>query len=704
MTLKIDTALHSGRRRLRTCPEKILMDATGLRLWADYLDVAPGFTGRIDFIHKINIPSLFSVDFCKRGDEAFQKTKNYEPADVLWEPSNVCIQYDLSEIKLTEYKFITEDDIAVSCMRWKNFTGQEFEIHFRKGIVQENLKTTYDEKLSVLYFLNGEKTEVYEKVWTLKPNETVELCIAAQVCFSDESKRMEACCDRIKESFSFVDHAISNQKMEYQKWFDQVPEFHSSNALLDRTWAYRWFIYRHSMMKPERGNLKDTFFCEGRSHKMTKTPYEPDGWEFTKLIPLSVPMHLLDLRWYGKKDYGKTILHTMRENQDEEGEFHCAKVNWHGNAYANFFGWSVWQYYLVSGDMAYAREALPLIKKQVNAWKKRYGNPEDYLLIQQIHQLTGMEYQPSYWYFHNFPEDCKDMALYTPVKRVDRNVYYYLNAVAVAHICELCKDPQQYQYEELAEGILHDMLEKMWDQETGYFYDLHWKTNEKAYVKNIVGAFPLLIECENDKYEKYQTCLDVLSTSEFDTNCPFPSVSTACPVYTAEGGGKGRFFKGRNGCVWDGPTWPFANSIILDAIGATCKRDGHKRDDQFATYFNKYTRLHYYGGDGVIPYLVEHYNSQTGECISDEVDYNHSYYIDLVVKYIVGVSVEGDIFTVDPIDIGLEYFSMKNLHVLNYRIDVEFERNTQKFSVYVDGVIAAQRSGIGKMDVLLKRL
>lgn len=248
------------------------------------------------------------------------------------------------------------------------------------------------------------------------------------------------------------------------------------------------------------------------------------------------------------------------------------------------------------------------------------------------------------------------------------------------------------------------MLEKMWDQETGYFYDLHWKTNEKAYVKNIVGAFPLLIECENDKYEKYQTCLDVLSTSEFDTNCPFPSVSTACPVYTAEGGWKGRFFKGRNGCVWDGPTWPFANSIILDAIGATCKRDGHKRDDQFATYFNKYTRLHYYGGDGVIPYLVEHYNSQTGECISDEVDYNHSYYIDLVVKYIVGVSVEGDIFTVDPIDIGLEYFSMKNLHVLNYRIDVEFERNTQKFSVYVDGVIAAQRSGIGKMDVLLKRL
>lgn len=79
------------------------------------------------------------------------------PADVLWEPSNVCIQYDLSGIKLTEYKFITEDDIAVSCMRWKNFTGQEFEIHFRKGIVQENLKTTYDEKAERLILFKWRK-------------------------------------------------------------------------------------------------------------------------------------------------------------------------------------------------------------------------------------------------------------------------------------------------------------------------------------------------------------------------------------------------------------------------------------------------------------------------------------------------------------------------------------------------------------------
>ena len=45
MTMIIDTILEGKRRRLRTNPEKVLMDASGLRLWADYLDVEPGFSG-----------------------------------------------------------------------------------------------------------------------------------------------------------------------------------------------------------------------------------------------------------------------------------------------------------------------------------------------------------------------------------------------------------------------------------------------------------------------------------------------------------------------------------------------------------------------------------------------------------------------------------------------------------------------------------
>lgn len=110
-------------------------------------------------------------------------------------------------------------------------------------------------------------------------------------------------------------------------------------------------------MEPGIGNLKERYFCEGRSHKMSKTPYKPEGWEFSKLIPLSVPMHLLDLRWYQDKEYGNSILHTMRDNQDETGEFHCARVDGRGNPYANFLAGRC-------GSIIWSAEKKPLHRKR----------------------------------------------------------------------------------------------------------------------------------------------------------------------------------------------------------------------------------------------------------------------------------------------------------------------------------------------------
>lgn len=692
MSIQIDKILHGKRRRLRTNPEKLLMNANGLRLWADYLDPEPGFSGRIDFIHKINIPALFRVQ-CSAITE-------YEPAEVEWEPSNILFQYEKDGVHLKEYKFITESDAAVSCMTWENQSEEVIEITVKTESVNGIFPTTFGEELAVQVFCNGQplrQADHGEQSWKIPSGSVLKLCVAAQVCLSWEQERMKDGCQIILERYTSADQAIRNQKNEYQAWFEQVPEFSSDQPLVDKTWAYRWYILRHNRMNPGIGNLKETFFSEGRSHKMTKTPYQPEGWEFSKLIPLSVPMHLLDLRWYQDKSYGTSILHVMRENQDEAGEFHCAKVNWQGNAYANFFGWSVWKYYLISGNRTYAEEALPVVKKQIAGWRERYGNEQDVLLTQYVHQLTGMEYQPSYWYFHNFPDDCRDEKTFTPVKRVDRNVYYYLNLLGAANLCRVCCPNEETLYREAANEVRRAILADMWDEKTGFFYDLHYKTKEKAFVKNIVGVFPFFAGIAD---QNHRTCMETLLTEEFDTPCPFPSVSTKCPVFTGEGGWKGHFFKGRNGCIWNGPAWPFANSMVLDGIGKASQKSNHEWDEVFQKYFMKFTKMHYYGGDGIAPYLVEHYNSLTGECISDDVDYSHSYYIDLVVRYLAGISVEEDQITIDPLDMGLQYFSLKDLWIRGYKVSVEWSRE-HILKVYVDDTLQAQRTGLGKLEISL---
>ena len=78
MRADIVRLLSSCSRTLPGHPDKWMLGPTGKRLWVDYLDGAPGFSGRVDFIHKMNLPLLFSVRFAGEEEGAFS------PARVQW--------------------------------------------------------------------------------------------------------------------------------------------------------------------------------------------------------------------------------------------------------------------------------------------------------------------------------------------------------------------------------------------------------------------------------------------------------------------------------------------------------------------------------------------------------------------------------------------------------------------------------------------
>ena len=60
-------------------------------------------------------------------------------------------------------------------------------------------------------------------------------------------------------------------------------------------------------------------------------------------------------------------------------------------------------------------------------------------------------------------------------------------------------DDENYSYyEQFAGELAKDINEKTWDEETGFYYDLHHETDEKAMVKNIVGLYPYWAELSDD--------------------------------------------------------------------------------------------------------------------------------------------------------------------------------------------------------------
>ncbi|MCH4889520.1 hypothetical protein EZV73_18205 [Acidaminobacter sp. JC074] len=628
----------------------------------DYLDQMPGFSGSIDFIHKLNIPFLFKVS----GPVDFKRCQ------VSWMPSHLEMTYADAEISFSEKKFISWDDCLVSCQKWVNKSTKVIKLDLELN--DKVIGQTYKDSRYPFEIISDFESNLNKKV--ILPGESLEFYMAVSLALKGENLD-----DKLIRYRSLPNEKIIKSHVkDYQSWFDKAPDFKCDNKLLNKTWAYRWFILRHNLADPKCGHLKYPLYFEGRSHKMSKEAYKPKGWEFTKQIPLSSPMHILDGRWYHEKDTLEGIVKNLIESQDSDGQYRVQFVEESGGKYANFMGWAVYQAYLIHGNTDFVKEVIEPLKKQINGWIQTRGSKLDHLIIEDNHNHTGKEYQPSYWYFDGFPDDCKDKSYIRDLKRVDRSIYHYLNIRGMCDLLKIVGQDASF-YENLLVGIEEDVLNKMWDENTEFFYDISAASDEKAMVKNIVGFYPFWAGFTS---HKHQGAFKYLFSSYFSNGSSFASVASDCPVYAPEGGWKGNFIKGRNGCMWNGPSWPYTNSIMLDVLGKHARKD-----DLFAKAFKDYLEefswMHYQFSDLDRPYLVEHYNSVTGEALSDEVDYNHSYYIDLIIRHVVGLDVSNGIH-VNPLDIGLKFFSLTNLRVRGKKVDIYFNcQGYDGLNVFVNG-------------------
>ncbi len=680
----IDESLRCGRRGLRTRPGTLLLGSTGARLWADYLDEVPGFQGRLDFLHKCNIPLLFSV--------APDLRTAPQPAEVQWRPSHLTMTQDWAGLHLHERKFITWDDCAVTVQSWTNNRAEAVVVRLATDDSWVGPDAYGEHELPGRMGLRLRMAVVSSdsRLWTgirIDPGERLDVAVTAALGLHSEHsfEQLRARAAEICGS----DHIVAAHVRSYAEWFANAPSFRSSDPLLDRTWDYRWFLLRHNLARPGIGQLPSLAMWEGRSHKMSKQPWNPGGWEFSKLIPLSSPLQLVDARWYGDPALGADILTSAASCQGSDGLLYAKTVDATFEYYCNFLGYAAAQYSALHGPDR-VRAVLPALKKQVRSERALRTPGDDGLPVTTVHQRTGKEYQPSYWYFHGFADNPKDPATYTPLKRVDQAIYQYLNAIGVASLCAVLADADEDEFRKIAAETKDAVLRKQWDADTAFFYDLHYETDEKAMVRNVVGLYPWWAGITGD--EHLSGIEKAFAADAFGTEWPLPSVSADSPAFAPSGGWNRQFLKGRNGCMWNGPTWPYTNSVALDAIGRTSLANGHRFDDLFADLLRKYCLLHFHQHDGRTPYLVEHYDSLTGEPISDEPDYLHSYLIDLIVRYVVGLQIEDNRVVLDPVDIGLDHFALSDVVAAGHRIAVTYRRGDGLRLIVDDVEVASAQS------------
>jgi len=680
----IDEKLAYRNKTLRIIPGKLLLGPTGSRLFVDYLDKKPGFCGRIDFIHKLNIPCLFTVQCSELPDEI-------DYADCIWYPSHLHMQVDANGVVFSEDKYITWNNVAVSCQRWVNHTEKTVRLKLKMGEgigmekCGEGFRFVFD-ATSHYFVLNGAVLSSLdfgkEQEVRLAPGEEIRFVIAAAL-EDTQHAGIDTLFERADAVISQAD-PLAEQEKEYADWFRDIPSFECSDELYNTTWWYRWYILRNTYAEPGIGNFHHGAFYEGRAHKMVKDAFAPWGHEFTQLHPLSSPMHITDCRWKKNGYECEQTMHSLIDSMDAECNFRSMMIDKFGFTWGNYSQWAVWMYVMLHSSKELVRELLPKYKENVIGVWQTFKNDQDDLQIVYDHRRTGKEYQPAFWYFRGYPDNARDETGYDWLKRVDQSIYLYLNAKGMKNLCEYVNDPDADFFGDLSDRLAKAVLEKMWDPEAGFFFDLHHETGEMAKTMCVTGVYPLWAQITGEEHLKL---LDHLLNKElFAVGSGFATVSKDCPAFRAQGSWKGDFIKGRDGCMWDGPSWPYTTCIALDAIARQSKTHGHRYDKQFAEILREYSWEHYRNGSIHEPYLIEHYNAITGETLSDEVDYNHSYYIDLIMQHVVGLIPRLGGFDLHPLDIGLKWFNVHDVWMDGHNVAVEY-RQDEYYRVLVDGKV-----------------
>lgn len=708
---KIDQRLSVSNRSLRSYPGRLLFGPAGDRLFADYVEKKPGFLGRFDFIHKCNITSLFTVE--PEGGIDFAS------AECVWHPSCMTMDYEDGDVAFHEIKVIAKDDTAYSVQTWENKSGEPLTLTLKAEpegceLWTEIVTTALFWRTPVLSHGFGVLAAC---LWnasdsclvTVEPGMslTFTACACVGNSVTENAKQLLAKAKSSLPAPGGEEALLERLAGEYQRFFDGLPEFTCSDEVLSRTWDYRWYILKNCIARPRFGYLKRTVMYEGRGHKTGKAPLAPKGWQFCRLICLSTPLQLTDLKWCGDDRLIQNVILSFFDCQDEDGIVNSAFVDHFGSPFCNFIGRAAYQAFLISGDLSFAREILPKLKKLVFGNRSLYRSENDELQIEVRHQRTGKEYQPSYWYFSGYPMNPKEEGAFTPLKRVDRTIYHYWNVWGLVRLMKAAGEDNTGDYEELVqlEQLLREQInEKMWDPETKFYYDLHYQTDEKALVKNIVGVYPYWAGIAGqDQKEGIKYLFD---PEYFAAGSAFTTVAKDCPAYSPAGGWRG-IIRSRNGCVWDGPSWPYTNGIALDAAAEESRRQGHAYDREFSRYLRDYSLQHFEGRDLNRPYLVEQYHPATGEPLSDEPDYNHSYYLDLLISQVCGLKVEPGRLVIDPIDIGLTWFRLAGVHIRGIQVSIEYAAEKDRggirkgFRAYLDGQKACEEETLCRMELPL---
>lgn len=473
---------------------------------------------------------------------------------------------------------------------------------------------------------------------------------------------------------------------EAWRWMQaNIPYFACPDKNVEETYYYRWWAYRKHIEKTPKGFVVTEFL------KPVKHATEYNA------ISCAFGHHVAEGRWLHDQQYlDSYTLFWLKSgvNGGLQAKFH---------QYSGWASAAAYDRWLVNVDTKFLLSLVDSLELDYRAWEQERQLPSG--LFWQRDVSDGME------------ESASGGRKVRNV-RPTINSYMYGNAKALAAIAALGSNRiSGSDYSAKAAALRRLTQEHLWNKSAGLFETV-LETGASADVREQIGLTPWYFDLpEEDKgYEiAWKQLLD-----------PQGFYAPYGPTTTEQRSSLFRIAYTGDDCQWNGPSWPFATSITLRALGNVLNnysQEAVSKEDYFRTFLT-YTRSHLLSlPDGRrIPWVDENLNPFTGEWLARQrkIDqgtfygrgnhYNHSTYADLVITGLVGLRPgAGDTIDINPLlpERIWDWFCLDNILYHGQLLTILWDKTGNKFGkgqglrVFANGSQIAQSERLTRVRASL---
>ena len=452
-----------------------------------------------------------------------------------------------------------------------------------------------------------------------------------------------------------VHHIPDDRAWEWMK--ANVPWFACPDPDVERTYYYRWWVFRKHIKQTPAGFILTEFLRPVRH----ATAYNA--------ISCALGHHIAEGRWVRDREYIDQYLAFWLRSKEDGG------LQPHFHQYSGWAATAAYERWLVDANTGFLLSLLDPLILDYRTWEKERRLASG--LFWQFDVRDGMEESIS-------------GSRTARNARPTINSYMYGNARAIAKIATLAGKPSVAGEYEAKAGMLKRLVEdRLWDRKAAFFKVL-LESGALADVSELLGYTPWYFNLPEPGRGYEEAWKQLMDPKGFFAPYGPTTAEQRHPGF--------RIAEQGDDCQWNGPSWPFSTTVTLKALANVLngyEQRAVTRDDYFKTFL-VYTRSHRLKlPDGrVIPWIDENLNPFTGEWQARSMKirkgtfdgrgdhYNHSGYGDLVITGVVGLRPRADdLVEVNPLlpENAWDWFCLDNVAYHGRNLTVLWDRTGRKF-------------------------